>query len=522
MAANIEGGGDIEAIIDSGAEVSIVSGAWVEKMGGVIDCSVKYRLTGASDTEIPASGSTVIWINFGPIRLQQRCVVAPDFKYDLILGEDFLSEYGVLVNYRDNNIQINGTVIPFLARNPIRLKNTGKVLRIEARSQRRVIAEVEGQFKTGQNIYIKGGCIPDQPDLFIPRSVGRVTAKGKICLEVSNTSTRNIDIKGHRALASGQEVKRQPTIRSADEKLGTTEMGEGGGMDHLTIPEKAEIQRIIRDSGIKINALGRVKGMTTSIETDGASPINVRQYRMPIAKRLEARAETEKMLMSGVIRESTSPWNSPVVLVTKPGGGTRFAIDFRKLNAVTKRQVYPMPRIEDCLNSLGSGKYFTLLDLQSAFWQVELDEESKPKTAFSVEGMGHYEFNVLPYGLTNAAAVFQRMIDQVLVGLHWTHMLCYIDDVIIFGSSLEEHNERLELVLRKLAEADLGLNLAKCTFAKDTVKYLGHIIGGGVSRRIRTRWQLWNNFHNQQMPPRCGLSWGWHPTTAGLLRILQR
>ena len=250
-------------------------------------------------------------------------------------------------------------------------------------------------------------------------------------------------------------------------------------MDHLTIPEKAEIQRIIRDSGIKINALGRVKGMTTSIETDGASPINVRQYRMPIAKRLEARAETEKMLMSGVIRESTSPWNSPVVLVTKPGGGTRFAIDFRKLNAVTKRQVYPMPRIEDCLNSLGSGKYFTLLDLQSAFWQVELDEDSKPKTAFSVEGMGHYEFNVLPYGLTNAAAVFQRMIDQVLVGLHWTHMLCYIDDVIIFGSSLEEHNERLELVLRKLAEADLGLNLAKCTFAKDTVKYLGHIIGGG-------------------------------------------
>ena len=347
-----------------------------------------------------------------------------------------MTQFGVIVNYNDGVLQIGDKVIPFVAKNPIRLKNTGKVLRIEAKSHRRVITEIDGRFQPGQEVYLPGGFLSGKPELFIPRSVGRITDRGKICLEISNTSLKPLDLEPDVAIASGQEVVKPPenaTIRRADEEGGEAELDEGG-MDHLSETDKAEIKRIITDSQIKINMLGRVRGMTTSIDTDDASPINVRQYRLPMAKRLEARAETEKMLMTGVIRESTSPWNSPVVLITKSGGGTRFAIDFRKLNAVTRRQVYPMPRIEDCLNSLGSGTHFTLLDLQSAYWQVALGEDSKPKTAFSVERMGHFEFNVMPYGLTNAAAVFQQMIDQVLVGLHWTHILCYIDDVIVFGS----------------------------------------------------------------------------------------
>ena len=481
VGATLVGGGEIEVIVDSGSEISIISEKLARMAGTPIATTQKYHLTGATNTEIPSAGTTTVTLDFGPVRLQQKCVVAPDFRHDLILGEDFLTQFGVIVNYNDGVLQIGDKVIPFVAKNPIRLKNTGKVLRIEAKSHRRVIAEIDGSFQPGQDVYIPGGFLSGKPELFIPRSVGRITDQGKICLEISNTSLKPLDLEPDVALASGQEVVKPPenaTIRRADEEAGETELDEGG-MDHLNETDKAEIKRIITDSRIKINMLGRVRGMTTSIDTDDASPINVRQYRLPMAKRLEARAETEKMLMTGVIRESTSPWNSPVVLVTKSGGGTRFAIDFRKLNAVTRRQVYPMPRIEDCLNSLGSGTHFTLLDLQSAYWQVALDEDAKPKTAFSVEGMGHFEFNVMPYGLTNAAAVFQRMIDQVLVGLHWTHLLCYIDDVIVFGSSMEEHNERLAIVLQKLADANLGLNLGKCAFAKTQVRYLGHLIGGG-------------------------------------------
>ena len=365
--------------------------------------------------------------------------------------------------------------------NELTFKNTKKVLKVEAQSQQTVVAEVRGHFKAGEDVYIRGGFVDKDCNLFVPRSVGRVSKKGKVCLEVSNLAKRPLSLTPDMTIASGQKLEKgnpNLTIEGIDHEAGNNEW-EGAAMSHLSDERRGEIKQIVEESGIKLNKLGRVKGLTTSIDTTDQSPINVRQYRLPIAKRLEARAETNKMLDAGVIRESKSPWNSPVVLVRKPSGGTRFAIDFRQLNAVTKRQVYPMPRIDDCLNSLGTGTHFSLLDLQSAFWQVELEEDSKPKTAFSVDGMGHFEFEVMPYGLTNAAAVFQRMMDHVLRGLHWTHVLCYIDDVIVFGSSWQEHNERLAIVLEKLAEANLGLNLAKCSFGREEVKYLGHIIGHG-------------------------------------------
>jgi hypothetical protein len=461
-----------------------VSEAWVKKLGAQVDKSVKYLLTGASNGEIPSSGTTTISLDFGTVKVKQTCVVIPDFKYELILGEDFLVQNKVILDYNDKNLKIRGKVIPFVAKNAFTVKNTNKIMRIEAKSQRTVVAEVMGDFKEGQEMYFEGGFIDAEQQLFMPRSVGRVNKRGKICLEVSNLAKHPKTLMPDVAMACGQKLEKNGqnfTIEGVDGGLGSSEVDEVG-MNHLSLDEKAEIRQIIKDSEIKINQLGRVKGLTTSIDTTDASPINVRQYRLPIAKRLEARAETQKMLLAGVIRESTSPWNSPVVLVKKPNGGTRFAIDFRQLNSVTKRQVYPMPRIDDCLNSLGSGTHFSLLDLQSAFWQVELDEDSKPKTAFSVEGMGHYHFEVMPYGLTNAAAVFQRMMDHVLRGLHWTHVLCYIDDVIVFGANREEHNQRLGVVLKKLAEANLGLNLGKCSFGKESVKYLGHIIGGGPNK----------------------------------------
>ena len=389
----------------------------------------------------------------------------------------------VIIDYHDHNLRVGGITLPFVAKNALSLKNT-QVLKVEARSQRTVVAQVMGHFKAGEDVYVEGGFVDKECNLFIPRSVGRVSKKGKVCLEISNLAKRPLSLRPDMTIASGQKLEKANqnlTIEGIDQDL-TDKEWEGAAMGHLNKKQQDDIRHIVGESGIKLNKLGRVKGLTTSIDTTDESPINVRQYRLPIAKRLEARSETNKMLQAGVIRESKSPWNSPVVLVKKPSGGTRFAIDFRQLNAVTKRQVYPMPRIDDCLNSLGTGTHFSLLDLQSAFWQVELEEDSKPKTAFSVDGMGHFEFEVMPYGLMNAAAVFQRMMDHVLRGLHWTHVLCYIDDVIVFGSNWAEHNERLAIVLEKLAGANLGLNLAKCSFGREEVKYLGHIIGHGQVR----------------------------------------
>ena len=180
--------------------------------------------------------------------------------------------------------------------------------------------------------------------------------------------------------------------------------------------------------------LGKVKIVEHKFDVGEAMPLRQQLYRVPIAKKEIIDMEVEKMLVKEIIRPSVSPWSSPIVLVTKPDGSARFCIDYLKVNSVTKKEAYPLPRIDDSLNALGGAKYFTTLDLQSGYWQVALQERSKELTTFTT-CKGHWEFNVLPFGLSNAPATFQRLMDLVLTGLHWIQCLVYLDDKIIFGKT---------------------------------------------------------------------------------------
>ena len=181
------------------------------------------------------------------------------------------------------------------------------------------------------------------------------------------------------------------------------------------------------------------------------------------------------MLDQGVVRPSTSPWSSPIVMVRKKDGSWRFCVDYRKVNAVTRQDAYPLPRIDATLDSLTGSAYFTTLDLASGYWQVELDNEAKEKSAFSTPS-GHFEFNVMPFGLTNAPATFQRLMECVLAGLTPSECLVYLDDIIVFSTSFAEHLSRLQAVFRRLQHAGLKLKPNKCYFATKEVRYLGHIV----------------------------------------------
>ena len=181
------------------------------------------------------------------------------------------------------------------------------------------------------------------------------------------------------------------------------------------------------------------------------------------------------MLKEGVIRHSSSPWSSPLVMVKKKDGSWRVCVDYHKLNSMTHCDAYPLPRIDATLDSLGDCSLFTTLDLASGYWQVEVAEPDKEKTAFST-ARGHFEFNVMPFGLTNTPATFQRLMECVLAGLSGEQCLIYLDDIIIFSSSFEEHLVRLVSVLQRLRQAGLKLKPAKCHFAMKQVVYLGHVI----------------------------------------------
>ena len=217
--------------------------------------------------------------------------------------------------------------------------------------------------------------------------------------------------------------------------------------------------------------LGRTNVAEHIIDTGEAQPIKQR----PVAFKGEEEKEIKKMLEKDVIQESNSPWGSPIVLVKKKDGTTRFCIDYRKLNLVTKGDCYPLPRMDDCFDSLSGAKWFSTLDLASGYWQIPVHPKDREKTAF-ISKSGLYEFKVLPFGLSNAPSTFERCMESVLRNLQWQTCLIYLDDIIVFGKTFEEHIERLREVLCRLQQAGLKLKPSKCRLFKKSVLFLGHTI----------------------------------------------
>ena len=221
--------------------------------------------------------------------------------------------------------------------------------------------------------------------------------------------------------------------------------------------------------------LGHSNVVQHVINTGDSAPIKQHPYRTPIVQREKIAQLIKQMEQQGIVKPSCSPWASPVVLVPKKDGSTRFCVDYRRLNTVTKKDVYPLPRIDDILDTLGRAKYFTTLDLSAGYWQVELDPESQAKTAFTSH-CGLYEFTRMPFGLCNAPATFQRLMQVVLSGLEWDCCFVYIDDILIASQSFEEHMRHLQLVFERLRQAGLRLKPKKCLFLRERVPYLGFVI----------------------------------------------
>ena len=327
---------------------------------------------------------------------------------------------------------------------------------------------------------------------------------GRINMVLQVTNTTDDDITYHRGQVIGtiqqvdiMELKEQQEISNSEDVKESIQ---------VKIKEKIEEQR---DDGTNYSALksgqdkeqimkilseythlfddrqvgeARQAGDTVmhNIETGSAAPRRVHAYRQSPAMEDIIHTEIEKLLKDEVIVHSNSPWASPIVMVKKPEGKWRMCIDYRNLNKLTVSDVYPLPAIDQMLYSMSAAKVFTTMDLQSAYNQILVAPKDQAKTAF-IHRTGLYQYRRMPFGLRNAPSTFQRFMNMMF-GCEdenmWIMVMVYLDDIIIFSATVDEHGIHLKKVLAIISRHGLKLKLSKCNFAMSRVKYLGHVLDG--------------------------------------------
>lgn len=260
-----------------------------------------------------------------------------------------------------------------------------------------------------------------------------------------------------------------------------------GILGHLPGSQKEELAGIIHKY---LCLFGDVPSCTNMIEHDidvgDAKPIKQRFYRVNPEKRKFLDSEIEYMLKNGIAEPSSSSWASPCLLVPKSDNTPRFCSDFRKVNSVTKPDSFPLPRIDDCIDQVGAAKFISRFDLLKGYWQVPLSKRAREIAAFTTP-TGLYSYTVMPFGLRNARATFQRLMNTVVGDLDGCAV--YLDDVVIYSDTWSAHMERIGALFNRLAEGRLTVNLAKCEFARATVTYLGRQVGQGEVRPLRAKVQ---------------------------------
>ncbi|KAL1138339.1 hypothetical protein AAG570_008403 [Ranatra chinensis] len=233
---------------------------------------------------------------------------------------------------------------------------------------------------------------------------------------------------------------------------GEVVVNDGTGLeDHLEATQRETLDGVLREFIGRVGTpLGCTQRVQHVVDTGDSKPIKQRYY--PVSPVLERamHAEMDEMLLAGVVEPSKSAWSSPVVMIRKKDGSYRFCVDYRKVNAVTRRDAYPVHYVNHILDRPRNARYFSSLDAKSAYWQVPLSEESKERTAFTVPGTGLFQFTRMPFGLHNSPATWQRLIDQVLGPELERHVFVYLDDIIVCSAQFDKYVETLDRVFKKL------------------------------------------------------------------------
>ena len=479
-------------VIDTGADITIMNGAMLAKIAAAARLKKKYFQPANkvprtySQERFKLDGRMDLDVTFGDKTMCTPVYIKMDAHNPLLLSEGVCNRLGIVSYHPDVESEVSASAaVSEEAVVPTVRACLVQSVSVPAGQCALVPVRVEGACPAkGPLLLDYNPSVEQKTGLQIEDALLQPDGDGLAMLCVSNSrgfvgSVEEGTVIGKAAEAvvvepavsdtpaptyqSDASVKR---VSTQGDKQRKKELLKLIGEPDLPKAEKEELLVFLADLHKTFSLEEGERGETDLVQLQidtGDSPSKRQPLRrMPFATRLEVAKQLDKMQRDGVIQPSQSPWASPVVLVRKKDGSHRFCVDY--LNSVTKVDTFPLPRINDLLDQLGESKYFSTLDLASGFWQIRVHPDSQEKTAF-VTPQGLFEFRVMPFGLCNDPAVFQRLMQHVLMGLNPAEgpdfVLVYIDDVLVFSRTLKEHLEHLRLVITRLAEANLKLKPIK-------------------------------------------------------------
>ena len=480
----------VSFLVDTGAGVSLLSKEVWDRLNRAEDKLkpvVTQRIVGVDGIPIKIEGSILVPVAIGKATFEHDFIVANEITAEAILGLDFLEAKKCVLDLAGGKIQIAGQTVTLTAKStPDTQCAKVTVLKktvIPPRSEMEVMARIDSE---EPGTWLLEGLQFKELPICVARCISSPN-KQTLPIRVINLDPLPVTLHKNTKVAIAEIIREEAICTASEQGSGVkTTNRETLSIDlqhplpsDLTDKQKEQFFALMSEYSDVIaqgpDDLGHTKVLQHHIDTKDATPIRQQARRVPLPRRKTIQNLLTDMLAKGIISPSKSPWASPVVLVSKKDGTTRFCVDYRKVNSVTHKDAYPLPRVDDTLDTLSGANWFSTIDLKSGYWQVEMAPEDREKTAFCTRE-GLFEFNVMPFGLCNAPATFQRLMDCVLAGLQWSSCLVYIDDVIIIGRSFDEHLHHLQQVLDRLKLAGLKIQPTKCHFLQREVNFLGHIV----------------------------------------------
>ena len=462
-------------LIDSGSDLNLIKITSLLDDVLVYDHTI-YHLKGISEQLVPTIGLTTLDIKIGKTTIPTEFQVVHStfpIPHDGILGKPFITGNQTIINYKTNEL-----IIP-----------SKEDIIIPPRMETCMTIRAENIIDKS-NLIIHSQTIAD--NLMCGNVIVTVQDQ-QIIIPVINSSEQSISI----SKPTLEKLSYENFIEEKSCYLTRSELQTEGSSQRLSLLRESiltehlnqeEMESILQicDGYSDIfhldgDALTCTGAVYHEVNTPAATqPINERPYRMPFRHKQEINQQMQKLEEERIIVPSKSPWNAPLLVVPKKPDQDgkvkyRVCVDFRKLNQVTVGDAYPLPNITDILDQLGKSKYYTTLDLAQGYHQVEMHPDHREKTAFSTD-KGHFEFTRVPFGLKGAPATFQRLMNTVLTGLNGLKAFVYLDDIIIYAHSIEDHTEKLQEVFNRLRDFNLKLQPSKCSFMRKEVNYLGHVI----------------------------------------------